>query len=160
METWKKLLRFQFLKDHGAFGWNWLYLIQHPCTIPVEAYYRVKWFIQRGKRGWSDSDGWSIFDYISEWMPDALRRLKDSHGTPISMYPENMTMEDISHTTDEEGEEAHKRWEKTLEDMALGFEAVKLLDDELPLPSTDRWKELRAQRDKGMALFVEHFESL
>ncbi len=48
---------------------------------PRDWYYAVKWFIQRGRRGWADIDNWSMFSYLSDVMADMLKDLRESgHG--------------------------------------------------------------------------------
>ena len=43
---------------------------------------RTKFFIQRGRRGWSDEDAWSIDYWLVDNLIPMLKRLKnDSNGT-------------------------------------------------------------------------------
>ena len=47
----------------------------------------VKWFYQRGSRGWSDRSAWSIDTWLVDNLIPMLERLKrDKHGTPSSMF--------------------------------------------------------------------------
>ncbi len=55
---------------------------------PRDWWREVKWFIQRGRRGWSDRDNWSMFNYVGVMMADMLKDLRENghdyhcvHGT-------------------------------------------------------------------------------
>lgn len=57
-------------------------------SAPRDIYYSIKYFIQRGRRGWANCDTWSLDSYLNGWLPSALRYLKaHKHGTPCSMFP-------------------------------------------------------------------------
>jgi hypothetical protein len=157
---------------------------------PGKKYHAIKWFMQRGKRGWADCDVWSLDYYLDGWMPDALRKLKkDKHGIPTNVFPTGpeYTRKD-GNPNKAATDIARKRWDKILSDIIAGFEAsarVKqgLYEKELgPYPTRrpydvpkEEWKKLRdarflksqelAKRDekifkKGMLLFAEHYWSL
>lgn len=43
----------------------------------------IKWFIQRGKRGWADCDVWAIDSYLNRVIPAMLENLANcKHGAP------------------------------------------------------------------------------
>lgn len=43
----------------------------------------VKWFFQRARRGWSDSDNWGAYHYLGRIIPEMLEDLADNtHGYP------------------------------------------------------------------------------
>jgi hypothetical protein len=55
---------------------------------PKVWYYIIKAFIQRGRRGWADSDCWNLDSYIVKLTRDALVRYqKDALGWPDDLYP-------------------------------------------------------------------------
>jgi len=61
--------------------YNYAAYLYQPHKYVIALYDRVKWFIQRGCRGYSDRDAWSIDWYLCEWMPRALADLKrNTHG--------------------------------------------------------------------------------
>lgn len=128
------------LKNYGIFGWNYYCLIFHPWMIFNEAYYQVKWFIQRGRRGYADCDVWSLDYYLAGWLPKALTHLQDNN---IS-HPTGMTS---------------KGWKTRLEIMKQGFLAVQKMND-IPCPSTKELLKLKRIMDKGVKMFGEHFQSL
>lgn len=57
---------------------NWLrWLIYNLPEVPMDIYKNIKWFIQRGKRGYSDRDIWSVDYYLAEIIPKMLKQLKE-----------------------------------------------------------------------------------
>jgi hypothetical protein len=126
----------------------------------------VKWFIQRGRRGYADSDLWSLDWYLSSWMPEALRKLaKEVNGCPSELY-------DHKAPTDHE---CH-RWERVLREIADGFEASRKLQDmeEFDIVKKEpkkltkedmrkidiERKRLGAVHNRGMDLFKKHYFGL
>lgn len=70
---------------------------------------QVKFFIQRGKRGWADCDWWGMDYYLIGIILPMLKELKEHcHGYPG--YGKVSTPE---------------KWDSTLDEMILGFEAGK-----------------------------------
>ena len=57
--------------------WEWITKTKIYNTIE-DFFLEIKWFIQRGQRGWSDRDSWSIDWWLSEIMPSILIKLKNS----------------------------------------------------------------------------------
>src|SRR3972149_2096252 len=49
-----------------------------------------KYFIQRGIRGWSNRDSWSIDWYLTSILVPILKKLKENkHGHPMQVYPKD-----------------------------------------------------------------------
>lgn len=74
-------------------------------------YYSIKWFFQRGKRGWSTYDSWSFDTYLAGVMAQAFRHLaKYHHGCPARFLPG--FPEQLEHTQEEvdQGCETWKQW--------------------------------------------------
>ena len=57
-------------------SYNYAAMLYQPHKYVMDLYYEVKWFIQRGRRGYSDRDTWSLDQYLASWMPEALERLE------------------------------------------------------------------------------------
>jgi len=115
---------------------------------------KIKWFLQRGKRGYAECDVWSLDGYLEEWLPKALKELKENiHGCPCELYDK-----------ENKGNEC-KRWEYILEKMMQGFEASRSLS-ELDFFTEDdkidkkKEEELKRKFDEGKKLFAEYFQSL
>jgi len=53
---------------------------------------KIKWFYQRGQRGWADCDVWSVDYYLVRILPSMLRRLAvTSHGHPPEIGSDKWT---------------------------------------------------------------------
>lgn len=69
---------------------------------PSRAYRQIKWFIQRGKRGYADGDVWNFDSYLSSVIIGGLKDLrKNTHG-----YPSGLT---------------EAEWDETLARIIEGF---------------------------------------
>jgi hypothetical protein len=164
--------------------------IRHVYEFPSDTYYNVKWFIQRGTRGWADRDTWGLNDYLSGFLPHALRYLKEhKHGIPTQVFPDGPEFIDkIGNPTDEAFKIAEATWDAAMDKMIAGFEAFNRLGDGLyekelgPYPSRrpegvsaeawakvkdDHFNSLRALEardqailEEGLKLFALHFQSL
>jgi hypothetical protein len=112
---------------YRRFIWRWWKHYLSPRTY----YYYFKYKIQRANRGWADCDIWSLDNYLAEWIPDALKRLKDvKHGIPMEVFPTDPQY--IDHTgnaTDEAMKIASKTWDEILGKMIAGFEAYNRIQD-------------------------------
>lgn len=107
-----------------SFFENFYYELRRKKDIPRDTYNKIKWFIQRGKRGYADCDIWNFSGYLSNILVNGLKELKDQvHGHPISI--------DCSHhTVDIEGEsKGTKKWKKIIDKMIWTFEVTnKILE--------------------------------
>ncbi len=121
-------------------------------NIPRE----IKWLYQRARRGYAEEDTWSLDGYLSSWLPEALRELKERNIG----YPAGLT---------------DKKWKETLEKMAEGFEAHRKIceiykfNEGIYRTEDDSgyklWKKevrdpLEKQFDEGMKLFVKYYFNL
>jgi hypothetical protein len=97
---------------------------------PQTYYYWLKYKIQRAQRGWADCDTWSLDNYLAEWLPAALRHLKEhQHGFPASMFDENDSNEENNYCASEEAyDRATAKWDSILQTMIEGFEAFNRTD--------------------------------
>ena len=127
----------------------------------------VKWFFQRGYRGWADCDWWNMNNYLCEIIIPMLKELKENkHGCPSGL--------------DEDFEVAEKRWNEHIDDMIEAFEAAKrVLEDEYYKEVSgdsieairnasgeeiNKWwalsKEDQKLFNKKIKIFIKHFFSL
>jgi len=75
----------------------------------------VKWFCQRGYRGYADCDHWSADSYLEEVMIGVLTDLrKYGHG-----YPDDLTPE---------------KWDEILGEIIDGLKAAQDIKDEITIP--------------------------
>ena len=100
-------------------------------------------FIQRGKRGYSDSDLWSFDTYLSGVISKGLIHLRDTtHGYPTDMCEKCCFGEE---------HECHgfEDWQNILTEISEAFAQDKFSS-----------KEFDQERfDKAMALFTKHFHN-
>lgn len=91
------------------YDYNWKYPF-HSLKLFIGDFCRdMKYFFQRGSRGYSDRDIWSFDYYLSKVICNGLKKLKkDCHG-----YPEEL--------------KTPEKWDKVLQVMIEGFEAAKEL---------------------------------
>lgn len=154
------------------FRWNCIF---HPSKW----YYNTKYFIQRGYRGWSIRDTWSIDYYLNSWMPEALEYLKKhKHGFPCSMFKDDEAdLYNNWHENEEAAKSASDRasakWDVIIDKMIEGFKASKRINDGLyeeelgQYPtrcpknvSKDTWKHWRDYRFELCRILEERDEKL
>lgn len=111
--------------------WRIIRKIRNIKYIPRE----IKWFIQRGKRGYADSDLWYLCWYISNLMVNALKQFDERRCG----YPGYLT---------------DKKWSKKLNEMREGFEFYKNADD----IENEAFEKFGDKRKAGKLLWLEHVE--
>ena len=90
----------------------------------------VKWFYQRGSRGWSDRSAWSIDTWLVDNLIPMLERLKrDKHGTPSSMFRKKDGVSKNGISTDEADRLAAQRWDNVLREIIYGLKCAKTIQD-------------------------------
>ena len=153
---------------------------------PLPHYREIKYFFQRGRRGWADCDTWDLHDYLAGWLPAALRYYKiHGHGYPNGLSPDCDQLRFDFAGSDESGE---NKWNAILNKMIAAFEASErisegLYEEELgafwhgkdPGVSAESWKVRVRERmgkerelirrdqaifEEGAKLFVEWFSNL
>lgn len=136
----------------------WFYRLWNEWN-PKHLLRRAKWFIQRGSRGYSDRDVWSIDWYISSWLPNALRQLRDNNNGIPSVMLDDMTKE-----PDEAAmEKADTKWKEVLTRMIVGFEEYhkdKECIGEYATYNKERDQNVYDMLHESLALFNEYFENL
>ena len=79
------------------------YEIRRKCEFPEDTVRDIKWFIQRGKRGYSDCDVWGFDYYLSKVIKEGCLSIKNNcHGHPCDL--------------------TFKEWKKILTHIAWTFE--------------------------------------
>jgi len=102
---------------------------------------QIKFFFQRGKRGWSEKDVWSIDYYLSEIIPQMIVHLRSiSHGHPVDLSKEE--------------------WDKILEKIEQGFIASKRMQDFDGEYNMEKYKEDEKLFKEAMELFKEWYFDL
>lgn len=125
---------------HGYFDYVYYPLYRRWYSIsriPTE----IKWFIQRGKRGYSDCDVWAIDSYLNDWIPDAIHQLRKN---TISYPDKTITL---------------KKWKQILKQIELGFRASKKIEC-AEFKSDAEFKKLERYKRRGLKLFIKWYDAL
>ena len=82
-----KKLQPWYLKVVDFLFFDIYYTIKRTVIDPIRYFPReVKWFIQRGTRGWADCDTWGLDDYLARIIYEGIKHLnKNSHGYPCDL---------------------------------------------------------------------------
>lgn len=100
---------------------------------------RLKWFYQRGKRGYADCDVWAIDSYLSRIIPPMLKQFKSvTNGYPGC-----------------EGAATPEEWDKRLDEMIEGWEAAQNVTAWTKSNETDQ-----ALFESRMQVFIKWFFQL
>lgn len=120
---------------------NWLrWLIYNLPDVPMDTYRNIKWFIQRGKRGYSDCDVWGFNEYLTEVIIRGLMDLKQqAHGCP-SEFPH------VQAVITEDNDSAMKEWKRILETMIWTFKANSKIHDTKWIPVFNERKRDRFEK--------------
>ena len=118
------------------------YEIKRKFDIPGDTCREIKWFIQRGRRGYSDRDIWGFDFYLSEIICGGINELKNQvHGVPGEIA-EKFKDKNDSDSIDI----AMIEWKRILGEISWTFEtSIKIQENDL-IPVFDERK--RKQADK------------
>ena len=117
----------------------------------------IKYFIQRGRRGYADCDCWGIDSYLIKIVPLMLRQMgKYQSGCPFDFFDKENKNNECA------------RWRAELEKMAIGFEAAGHLSNVDYLESgkedwinnEEKKKEWDEQWETGIESFKKNFFGL
>jgi hypothetical protein len=146
-----------------------------------DPYRELKYFIQRGCKGYSYRDSWCPHDFIAEILPKMLINVRDHHmGVPglIAAKYQNIDPSGFIDFGDDGMDKADKEWIEILNSIIYTFEIAHRItnneteDKELMLYSDEGlsensqkyWRMLsKEETDKfyrGFDLFKEHFFQL
>ena len=122
----------------------------------------TKHFVQRGRRGWSDQDAWSIDYWMVDNLTPMLKRLKENkNGTPMSMFRKKDGVDKDGNPTDRASRLAEQRWDDMLGEIIYGLKCAKALQ-ELSYDYNDenKTKLLKKRVEKTFTLIGKHLFSL
>ena len=106
-----------FLQNcHYEIGWK--------LKIPEEIYDEIKWFIQRGKRGYSDRDVWGFHYYLADVIFNGIKDFKKQvHGVPCDIPKK------IGEKHSSKLRKSIKEWKRILGEIQWTFKTVKKIDN-------------------------------
>lgn len=139
--TWEEFLEERRSRSRKQKVYHWLrhrlpHIVKYERKRPFK---EIKWFWQRGRRGWADCDAWSMCDYLPDVIIGMLYNIRDNlHGHPISF-------------------DSPEKWKITLNLMIDGFVAAKEIND---FKYTDCNDVVWQRFQRGMNLFKKYFFSL
>ena len=111
------------------------YFWQRIFGKPRDIFLNIKWFIQRGKRGFADCDTWDFDIYLARIIKEGVSQLKEEkYGFPCDL---------------EEDE-----WNKILDNIIYTFTEEENILDKNPYNNYDE------QKENGWKLFKEYFHNL
>ena len=122
----------------------------------------VKWFYQRGSRGWSDRSAWSIDTWLVDNLIPMLERLKrDKRGTPLSMFRKKDGVSKNGISTDEADRLAAQRWDNVLREIIYGLKCAKKIEDsDYDYEDKELTKRLTKSSQRSFELIGKHLFSL
>jgi hypothetical protein len=107
---------------------------------------RVRWFVQRGRRGWSTCDMWGADSHIARVNAEMIAELRRvAHGSPVGLG----RGDDESYLTDEERDARMPDIERI--DAQIGFEGD-------PNDGFGRWKAMLAYFEAGWRSEITYIE--
>jgi hypothetical protein len=121
--------------------YNYAAYLYQPHKYFMALYNNVKYFIQRGRRGWSDRDAWGWNSHHSEVMVGVIKYLLEhKHGYPVGLTP--------------------GKWDKALKVMEDGFQAAVDDDNDFTSYKTlspQAYKKLIYSRRRKLMLGLKYF---
>ena len=118
----------------------------------------IVWAWQRMVRGWDDRSIWSIDVYLSDQIPQLVRKLKEiAHGVPGAMFDAEDWDTKADAWKDGKMEEATAKWDAILDEIADGFEEYYVLSVEGDC-SMEAWESEKFKR--AFDLLKEYFPNL
>jgi hypothetical protein len=120
-----------FDNDYSIRYWNWW---KHWLT-PSNYWRTVKYFCQRGYRGYADCDSWDADSYMEAMMLGLLTNLQNTkHGYPSGLCtcdPGDTDDDFCDNSVDCDGQE---QWNKILDEIVEGLKAARELRTEDTIP--------------------------
>ena len=123
---------------------------------------RTKFFIQRGRRGWSDQDAWSIDYWLVDNLIPMLKRIRyDRTGTPMNFFRKKDGVDKHGNPTDGAQVLADKRYDEVLDKIIYGLKCAKALQDlDYDYKDKNKTKLLNKRVEKTFTLIGKHLFTL
>ena len=121
------------------------YEVGRKIEIPGDFYYNIKYFIQRGKKGYSLRDVWGFDYYLSDIIVKGLTDLKEmAHGIPGGNMIGCQTL--CIDENNKEEQKALKSWRKDIDRIIWTFEISKKIQDRNWIPVNDEKDRVKLKK--------------
>ena len=122
----------------------------------------AKFFIQRGRRGWSDQDAWSIDYWLVDNLIPMLKRIRyDRTGTPMNFFRKKDGVDKHGNPTDGAQVLADKRYDEVLDKIIYGLKCAKALQElNYDYKDENKTKLLNKRVEKTFTLIGKHLFTL
>ena len=122
----------------------------------------TKFFIQRGRRGWSDQDAWSIDYWLVDNLIPMLKRIRyDRTGTPMNFFRKKDGVDKHGNPTDGAQVLADKRYDEVLDKIIYGLKCAKALQElDYDYKDKNKTKLLNKRVEKTFTLIGKHLFTL
>ena len=157
LSNWMQSDNRWWYKYGPPFGWyNYYGYSTKPWVYFHDLWLQVKWFFQRGARGYADNSTWSIDWYLCGWMGKALRELADNvHGVPcVEIIRDGKPADDPNDAEFMTLEE----WQFTIRYIAETFDLGRKIQD-YDVPG-EKMEAAILRFQHGMRMFTEYFFNL
>lgn len=146
-------------------AWEIRRRIKNSPSYPGAFAREVSWFIQRGRRGWSDKDWWNLDNYLTDILIGALSKMRTDRHAMFNFYTELDNDDFMSDAYQERHKDDDKKTDADLDEMIEGFKAAKAMSnlermDGEPFDPTYRFEAEQAKLNRALDLFKEHFQEL
>ena len=123
---------------------------------------RTKFFIQRGRRGWSDQDAWSIDYWLVDNLIPMFKRIRyDRTGTPMNFFRKKDGVDKHGNPTDGAQVLADKRYDEVLDKIIYGLKCAKALQElDYDYKDKNKTKLLNKRVEKTFTLIGKHLFTL
>ncbi len=88
---------------------------------------RLRWFFQRGRRGWSSWDASDGGHYIARVAREVVTEYKRNNGPPSGGYPANLMCEEAIKTDGTCSHDHGAEWNAILDEIILGLDSAEHL---------------------------------
>ena len=143
--------------DKPLHWWIELYYCLYRILLKIrEIPIKVKWFLQRGRRGFAECDVWNLQNYLSNLIASSVRELKEiQSGIPDEIWIKGKTEK-----------RATSEWDTILERIIISFESLRDIDKISDMEMFDAkesakiYKQVEKDAQVGLKLFIKYFNSL
>ena len=130
-------------------NYNFRHYLLHPWIFFRDLKDEIKYFIQRGIRGYDETYWYDLYSHLTDIIiPNLRKQIKYHTCCPPEFFDE-------FHSPNE-----CWKWAECLEEMCEGFEASRKLSELQYGINKEEEKLLLEKEEKGLGLFVKYYRNL